>query len=56
MGNERSEMSQPSYQPKSCAINARSWMRSHRACRCAFTMPPGNVIETHEHKGDFKEW
>jgi hypothetical protein len=24
--------------------------------RQAFTMRVGNVIETHGHKGDFKEW
>jgi len=27
-----------------------------RQARRAFTMRPDNVIETHEHKGDFKEW
>ena len=33
----------------------RSWSRSHKAIICVFD-ESGNVIETHEHKGDFKEW
>ena len=29
--------------------------RSHEAVICVYD-PAGNVIATHEHKGDFKEW
>jgi hypothetical protein len=29
--------------------------RSHHAVICVYD-ESGNVIETHEHKGDFKEW
>jgi hypothetical protein len=28
---------------------------SHRALICVYDVA-GNVIETHEHNGDFKEW
>jgi len=34
-----------------CAV----YSRSHRAV-LRFYDEAGNVIETHEHKGDFKEW
>jgi hypothetical protein len=33
----------------------RSWSRSHNAIILVFD-ESGNVIETHEHKGDFKGW
>ena len=33
----------------------RSCSRSHRAIIRVF-YEAGNVLETHEHKGDFKEW
>jgi len=33
----------------------RSWSRSHEAIICVFD-ESGNVIDTHEHKGKFKEW
>jgi hypothetical protein len=33
----------------------RSWSRSHKAIILVFD-ESGNVIETHEHKGDFKGW
>jgi hypothetical protein len=32
-----------------------STSRSHNACFRVYDAA-GNVIETHEHKGDFKEW
>ena len=31
------------------------WIRSHNAVIRVYD-EAGNVIETHEHKGDFKEW
>jgi hypothetical protein len=34
---------------------AKSYSRSHDAVICVYD-DAGNVIETHEHKGDFKEW
>jgi hypothetical protein len=33
----------------------RSLSRSHKAIICVYD-ESGNVIETHEHKGDFREW
>jgi hypothetical protein len=35
--------------------NAKFRSRSHRAVIRVYDTA-GNVIETHEHKGDFKEW
>jgi len=34
---------------------AKFFSRSHNAAICVYD-EAGNVIETHEHKGDFKEW
>jgi hypothetical protein len=34
---------------------AKFYSRSHHAVICVFDAV-GNVIETHEHAGDFKEW
>jgi hypothetical protein len=34
---------------------AKFYSRSHDAVIRVYD-PAGNVIETHEHKGDFKEW
>ena len=34
---------------------AAFFSRSHDAVICVYD-ESGNVIETHEHKGDFKEW
>jgi len=31
-------------------------MAAHMMLWSGFTMQPANVIEMHEHKGDFKEW
>ena len=33
----------------------RTFAADHIMLRFAFTMQPGNVIETHEHAGEFKE-
>jgi hypothetical protein len=35
--------------------NAKHYMRSHNAVIWVYD-EAGNVIETHEHAGDFKEW
>jgi hypothetical protein len=34
---------------------AQHYSRSHNAVICVYDAA-GNVIETHEHKGDFNEW
>ena len=34
---------------------AQHCSRSHHAVICVYD-ESGNVIETHQHKGDFKEW
>jgi hypothetical protein len=34
---------------------AKFFCRSHDAVICVYD-EAGNVIETHEHKGEFKEW
>jgi hypothetical protein len=35
--------------------HAKFYSRSHDAVICVYDLA-GNVIETHEHAGDFKEW
>jgi hypothetical protein len=35
--------------------HAKSYSRSHDAAICVYD-EAGNVIETHVHKGEFKEW
>ncbi len=35
--------------------NARFFSRSHDAVICVYD-EAGNVIETHEHAGEFREW
>jgi hypothetical protein len=35
--------------------HAKSYSRSHDAVNCVYD-DAGNVIETHKHKGMFKEW
>jgi hypothetical protein len=41
---------------RKCAVtHAKFRSRSHHAVICVYDAA-GNVIETHEHKGDFKEW
>jgi hypothetical protein len=41
--------------PAMLSANAEHYSRSHDAVICVYDSA-GNVIETHEHKGDFKEW
>jgi hypothetical protein len=36
-------------------MTSRLYSRSHPVVIRVYD-PTGNVIETHEHKGDFKEW
>jgi hypothetical protein len=38
-----------------CVAYAKFYSRSHDAVIRVYD-EAGNVIETHEHKGDFKEW
>jgi len=35
--------------------DTQSIAAAHMMLRFAFMMRPGNVVETHEHKGEFKE-
>jgi len=37
-------------------LTTPSFSAAHTMLSSAFTVEAGNVIETHEHKGDFKEW
>jgi hypothetical protein len=41
--------------PRKAAEYAKFYSRSHDAVIRIYDAA-GNVIETHEHKGDFKEW
>jgi hypothetical protein len=38
------------------AIGYAKFTGVHMMPSLPFTMQPGNVIETHNHAGDFKEW
>jgi hypothetical protein len=41
--------------PGDAVSDAKFFSRSHHAVICVYD-DAGNVIETHKHKGDFKEW
>jgi hypothetical protein len=45
----------PSPREPNAISNARFYSRSHPAVIRVYN-DVGNVIETHEHKGDFREW
>ena len=36
--------------------SSRARVTTHETSQCSGKIDAGNVIETHEHKGDFKEW
>jgi hypothetical protein len=43
------------YGEPNAVVNAKFRSRSHDAVICVYD-DAGNVIETHEHRGEFKEW